>query len=208
MAITASAGAEPDRVGRGQPDQPRPQSDICDICPSKVTIGMWRVCPRSACPPVPPVVSDRDELASLFGECRPSRDGDTFLTFLKEIHVVLDNPSTHTTSEVQAWLEKNPTVQFHFTPVGSSWINQIETWFGVITRQAIRLGTFSPYRSSSNGSTATSPTGTATPTRSSGPHGRDPCQGPVRIVRSESSSPGSRSCWTTTRSKANGIARH
>jgi hypothetical protein len=33
-------------------------------------------------------------------------------------------------------------VHFHFTPVGSSWINQIETWFGIITRQSIRRGTF------------------------------------------------------------------
>ena len=36
----------------------------------------------------------------------------------------------------------NPHVHFHFTPVGSSWINQIETWFGIITRQSIRRGTF------------------------------------------------------------------
>jgi transposase len=88
----------------------------------------------------------------VFGDCRPSRDGETFLTFLKkavkphagnEIHVVLDNLSTHTTPEVKAWLEKNPNVQFHFTPVGSSWLNQIETWFGIITRQSIRRGTFS-----------------------------------------------------------------
>jgi transposase len=89
------------------------------------------------------------------GECRPSRDGDTFLAFLKkavkphagkEIHVVLDNLSTHTTPEVTEWLEKNPNVEFHFTPVGSSWLNQIETWFGVITRQAIRRGTYSSVR--------------------------------------------------------------
>jgi len=91
----------------------------------------------------------------VFGECRPSRDGESFLAFLKkavkphvgkEIHVVLDNLSTHTTPEVKAWLAKNPNVQFHFTPVGSSWINQIETWFGIITRQAIRRGTFSSVR--------------------------------------------------------------
>jgi DDE superfamily endonuclease len=44
---------------------------------------------------------------------------------------------------VKEWLEKNSNVEFHFTPVGSSWLNQIETWFGVITRQAIRRGTFS-----------------------------------------------------------------
>jgi transposase len=55
---------------------------------------------------------------------------------------VLDNLSTHDTPEVQAWLARNPSVTFHFTPVGSSWINQIETWFGIITKQAIRRGTF------------------------------------------------------------------
>jgi len=40
-------------------------------------------------------------------------------------------------------LKKNPHIRFHFTPVGSSWPNQIETWFGIITRQSIRRGTFS-----------------------------------------------------------------
>jgi transposase len=39
--------------------------------------------------------------------------------------------------------EAHPHVRFHFTPVGSSWINQIETWFSIITRQSIRRGTFS-----------------------------------------------------------------
>jgi hypothetical protein len=56
--------------------------------------------------------------------------------------VVLDNLSTHYTDEIKQWLEKNPNITFHFTPTGSSWINQIETWFGVITKQAIRRGTF------------------------------------------------------------------
>src|SRR5918997_5968304 len=88
----------------------------------------------------------------VFGECKPSRDGKNFLAFLKkavkphkgkQIHVVLDNLSTHTTPEVVAWPEKNSHVHFHFTPVGSSWLNQIETWFGIITRQSIRRGTFS-----------------------------------------------------------------
>jgi transposase len=85
------------------------------------------------------------------GECRPSRDGVNFLAFLKkavaphrgkQVHVVLDNLSTHTTPDVMTWLDANPHVHFHFTPVGSSWINQIETWFGIITRQSIRRGTF------------------------------------------------------------------
>jgi transposase len=87
----------------------------------------------------------------VIGECKPSRNGANFLAFLKkavrphrgkDIHVVLDNLSTHTTPEVRAWLADNPEVHFHFTPVGSSWINQIETWFGILTRQSIRRGTF------------------------------------------------------------------
>jgi transposase len=87
----------------------------------------------------------------VYGECKPTRDGADFLAFLRkavkphsdtDIHVVLDNLSTHTTPEVAAWLRANPHVHFHFTPVGSSWINQIETWFGIITRQSIRRGTF------------------------------------------------------------------
>jgi transposase len=87
----------------------------------------------------------------VFGQCLPTRDGADFLTFLrkavtphagKDIHVVLDNLSTHKTPEVRAWLAQNPQVSFHFTPIGSSWINQIEIWFGIITRQSIRRGTF------------------------------------------------------------------
>jgi DDE superfamily endonuclease len=74
----------------------------------------------------------------VFGECKPTRDGENFLAFLKkavkphvgrDIHVVLDNLSTHTTPDVCAWLEKNQHIHLHFTPVGSSWLNQIETWF-------------------------------------------------------------------------------
>ncbi len=55
----------------------------------------------------------------------------------------MDNLSTHTTPEVSAWLSKNPHIHFHFTPVGSSWLNQVEIWFGILTRQSIRRGTFS-----------------------------------------------------------------
>jgi transposase len=87
----------------------------------------------------------------VIADCYQRRTGADFLAFItkavkphtgKEIHVVLDNLSTHDTPEVQAWLDRNPNVTFHFTPVGSSWINQIETWFGIITKQAIRRGTF------------------------------------------------------------------
>jgi transposase len=87
----------------------------------------------------------------VIADCYPRRTGAAFLSFIRkavkphagrQIHVVLDNLSTHDTPEVKAWLARNPNVTFHFTPVGSSWINQIETWFGIITKQAIRRGTF------------------------------------------------------------------
>ncbi|MEH6379577.1 transposase [Streptomyces sp. KLMMK] len=54
--------------------------------------------------------------------------------------------STHSTPAVKEWLAKNPHVHFHFTPIGSFWLNQIEIWFGIITRQSIRRGTFSCQR--------------------------------------------------------------
>jgi hypothetical protein len=71
----------------------------------------------------------------IFGECKPTRNGADFLAFPKravaphagqQIHVVLDNLSTHTTPDILAWLEKHRHVQFHSTPAGSSWINQIK----------------------------------------------------------------------------------
>jgi hypothetical protein len=64
----------------------------------------------------------------------------------ERIHVLLDNLSTHSGSDVDKWLAKHPNVTFHFTPTGSSWLNQVETWFGIITKQAIRRGTFGSLR--------------------------------------------------------------
>jgi transposase len=87
----------------------------------------------------------------VIGGCYPRRTGADFLAFCKKavkphagknIHIILDNLSIHDTPEVRAWLAANPHVTFHFTPIGSSWLNQIETWFGIVTRQAIRRGTF------------------------------------------------------------------
>jgi transposase len=84
------------------------------------------------------------------GMCKNSKNSETFLEFMnflvkgydkkQEIHVVLDNYSTHKTSEVKKWLEKHPNVTFHFTPTGSSWLNQVEIWFNKITKQCIRRG--------------------------------------------------------------------
>jgi transposase len=59
-----------------------------------------------------------------------------------QLHVIMDNLSTHQGEDVATWLAAHPNVTFHYTPKGSSWLNQVETWFGIITKQAIRRGTF------------------------------------------------------------------
>jgi hypothetical protein len=101
------------------------------------------------------------------GKCYPRRGSEEFLTFMKtvaaqyadrEVHVVVGNLGTHFTLGVRDWLAANPNITFHRTPVEASWINQIEIWFGLITRQAIRRGTFSSVNNSSLRSRTTSPT--------------------------------------------------
>jgi transposase len=60
----------------------------------------------------------------------------------KEIHVILDNYSTHKRND--DWLAKyDGRIQFHFTPTSASWLNQIEIWFGLLTRKALRGASFS-----------------------------------------------------------------
>ncbi|MGW2940179.1 IS630 family transposase [Streptomyces sp. NPDC001156] len=55
-----------------------------------------------------------------------------------DIHVVCDNYGTHKTPTIKTWLAKHPRFHLHFTPTGSSWINQVERWFGFLTDQLIR----------------------------------------------------------------------
>ena len=57
-----------------------------------------------------------------------------------DIHVICDNYGTHKTPVIKAWLARHPRVHLHFTPTGSSWINQVERWFGFLTDQMIRRG--------------------------------------------------------------------
>jgi transposase len=57
-----------------------------------------------------------------------------------DVHLVCDNLSTHKAPVIQAWLARHPRFRLHFTPTGSSWINQVERWFGYLTAQRIRRG--------------------------------------------------------------------
>jgi transposase len=74
-----------------------------------------------------------------------------FLDFLKrvakayprrELHVILDNYHTHKHDDIGAWLARHPRVMLHFTPTSGSWLNLVEVFFGIISRQAIRRGSF------------------------------------------------------------------
>jgi transposase len=85
------------------------------------------------------------------GACYPRHSHQGFLAFLntlvrafprKPLHVVLDNSSTHTTPEVKAWLARHPRVHFHFTPTSASWLNMVEIWFSILTKQQVRRGVY------------------------------------------------------------------
>ena len=83
--------------------------------------------------------------------CYERHRHEEFLRFLKqiarayprrELHLVCDNYATHKHPAVQAWLARHPRITLHFTPTSGSWLNMVEIFFGIITRQAIRRGTF------------------------------------------------------------------
>ena len=87
--------------------------------------------------------------------CYPRHRHEEFLKFLKQVakayprrqlHLVVDNYAAHNHAEVKAWLARNPRVQLHFTPTHSSWMNLVESFFSIITRQAIRRASFTSVR--------------------------------------------------------------
>jgi transposase len=88
----------------------------------------------------------------VIGECLPRHRHIEFLKFLRtidrevpnglQIHLILDNYSTHTHANVETWLAKHPRFHLHFTPTASSWLNMVERFFGKLTDKAIRRGVF------------------------------------------------------------------
>lgn len=89
----------------------------------------------------------------VIGECKKRHRHQEFLSFLKkveaqtekdkELHVIVDNYSTHKHEKVRHWLKKNPRVKLHFIPTSSSWLNLVERFFGLISEKQIRRGIFS-----------------------------------------------------------------
>jgi transposase len=67
-----------------------------------------------------------------------------------DVHLVCDNLSTHKTPAIKDWLAKHPRFHMHFTPTGSSWLNQVERWLGFLTDQLIRRGAHKSVRALEN----------------------------------------------------------
>ncbi len=90
----------------------------------------------------------------VIGRCQPRHCAADFVTFLNQVekevppgldvHLIMDNYCTHKSAEVQRWLKpkKRHRFHFHFTPTSSSWLNQVERFFALITDRMIRRGTF------------------------------------------------------------------
>ena len=92
---------------------------------------------------------------SVVDRCYERHGKAEFLDFMKmvarayprrKLHIVCDNYHTHKHADITAWLAKNPRVTMHFTPTSGSWLNMVEVFFGIITRQAIRRGSFDSVR--------------------------------------------------------------
>jgi transposase len=89
---------------------------------------------------------------TVIGSCLPRHRHTEFLKFLRtidrevpkglQIHLILDNYSTHKHANVKKWLAKHPRFHLHFVPTSSSWLNMVERWFGKLTDKAIRRGVF------------------------------------------------------------------
>ena len=88
----------------------------------------------------------------VLGKTAPRHTSAEFVAFLtdivvnqprgKEIHVIADNLAAHKSESVKAFLAAHPNVHLHFTPTYSSWLNQVELWFGKIERDVIARGVF------------------------------------------------------------------
>jgi len=89
---------------------------------------------------------------TVFTECKPRHRHQEFLAFLRrldacipqplDVHLIVDNYATHKHPKVRTWLAQRPRYHIHYTPTYSSWLNQVERWFGLITQRAIRRGSF------------------------------------------------------------------
>lgn len=92
----------------------------------------------------------------VIGQCYRRHRADEFIKFLRlidqsvpsslDVHLILDNYSTHKTPAVRRWLARHPRFHVHYTPTYSSWINLVESWFATLTNRRLRRGSFTSTR--------------------------------------------------------------
>ena len=92
----------------------------------------------------------------VMSQCKKRHRHQEFIRFLLRIdeqtprdldlHLIVDNYGTHKHPKVKEWLAAHPRLQLHFTPTSASWLNLVERWFGLITGQVIRRGSFDSVR--------------------------------------------------------------
>ena len=92
----------------------------------------------------------------IIGKCYRRHRATEFLKFLRviddsvpaelDVHLILDNYSTHKTPAVRRWLARHPRFHMHYTPTYASWINLVESWFSVLTNRRVRRGSFQSTR--------------------------------------------------------------
>jgi transposase len=87
------------------------------------------------------------EIIGEFHQRHRAREFRTFLDTINDavprrldVHLIVDNASTHKTPLIHRWLARHPRFHVHFTPTGSSWINLVERWFAALTEKQIRRG--------------------------------------------------------------------
>ncbi len=89
---------------------------------------------------------------NVIAQCKRRHRHQEFLQFLRhidqnvpanlDVHLIVDNYATHKHERVRRWLAARPRYHIHYTPTYSSWLNQVEIWFNIITQKAIRRGSF------------------------------------------------------------------
>jgi len=89
---------------------------------------------------------------TVIGTCMKRHRHQEYLAFLKlidrqtplelDLHLIVDNYSTHKQEDVQKWLSKHPRFHIHFTPTSSSWSNLVERFFSTLTEKCLRRGIF------------------------------------------------------------------
>ena len=105
--------------------------------------------PHTASVPLSYAKGPKDSFGAVWDLWGQSKYAENFLSFLKsldrkyrnkKLHIIADNLSVHKQKDVKCWLAGKRKIQLHFTPTYSSWLNQVEIWFNILTKDLLKGG--------------------------------------------------------------------